>query len=121
MNQTNQDFEETVLAYVIERAGFPQSERQPNRSKQVERFVAFFGVSHRTCAAIFMAMQAARVEGDEILSLINLLITLVWLKTYVTELVLAGMFKLNENTVRKWTWKYTALLTSLKASKVRSD
>ena len=120
MNQANEQFEETVLLYGIERAGFAQSERLPNRKKQLERFVAYFGISHRTCAAIFMALQAARVDADDDLKLINLLITLVWLKTYVTEMVLAGMFQLNENTVRKWIWKYAGFLKSLKESKVQS-
>ena len=119
MNQANEQFEETVLLYGIERAGFAQSERLPNRKKQLERFVAYFGISHRTCAAIFMALQAARVDADDDLKLINLLITLVWLKTYVTEMVLAGMFQLNENTVRKWIWKYAGILKLLRQSKVQ--
>ena len=120
MNQASEEFEESVLLYGIERAGFAQSERQPNRKKQLERFVAFFGISHRTCAAIYMALQAARDEANDELKLINLLITLVWLKTYVTEMVLAGMFQLNENTVRKWIWKYAGFLQSLKETKVQS-
>lgn len=46
------------------------------------------------------------------------LMTVHWLKTYKTESSLAGLFDLDDKTVRTWLWKYAKALASLGTHKV---
>ena len=117
----NEHFEENVLYYGLEWAGFRQyGIRGTNKDMKVERFISFFGVCHLTCATIFLALKKHREERGDDSSLLYFLLTMSWFKTYATESVLAGMFSLTENTVRKWIWEYAKSLQWLKPSKVRT-
>ena len=112
--------EDNILSYGLERAGFRQYGAQRTcKAVQMERFVSFYGVCHQTCAAIFEALQVSRNEVGEGSNLLYFLVTMFWFKAYVTEPVLAGLFQLTENTVRKWIWVYARSLQWLKPSKVR--
>lgn len=112
--------EDGVLSYGLERAGFRQyGKEQTNTAVRMDRFVAFYGVSHRTCAAIFEALKKSRADKGEPSSLLHFLLTMFWFKAYVTERILAGLFQMSENTVRKWIWEYATSLQLLKQSKVR--
>ena len=119
-NITLKTFEDSVLSYGLERAGFRQYLIQKtNKAAQAERFVSFYGVSHRTCAASFDALRKIRADAGVVSHLLYFLVTMFWFKSYVTESVLAGVFQITENTVRKWIWEYARSLQLLKASKVR--
>lgn len=59
--------------------------------------------------------------GDAYISKPNplyFLMTVHWLKTYKKETSLAGMFNLDEKTVRKWLWKYAKSIEALAMHKV---
>ena len=53
-NQNRKEMEKNILSYGLDRADFRQTgchRVSPELKRQ--RFVAFFGVCHKTCAAIF--------------------------------------------------------------------
>ena len=117
-NLALESFEDSVLSYGLDRAGFRQyGIQKTNKESQMERF--FYGVSHRTCAASFEALRESRKDAGKDSHLLHFLVTMFWFKAYVTESVLAGVFQITENTVRTWIWEYTRSLQSLKSSKVR--
>jgi hypothetical protein len=43
-----------------------------------------------------------------------------WLKTYQSESVMAGTFKVDEKTVRTYVWKYVLAIQALKEQKVNA-
>jgi hypothetical protein len=69
------------------------------------RFHYHFGVSPLVCAIIYNRVKNSehKVVGSRPH---HLLWTLCFLKTYVTEGVLATMLHSTEKTVRKWVWKW---------------
>jgi hypothetical protein len=50
---------------------------------------------------------------------LSLLIATHWLKTYPKEAQIAGTFKVDEKTARKYVWKYVQAIAALKGIKVR--
>ena len=118
MNLNIGELEKNILSYGLETAGFRQFgvlETSPELKRQ--RFISFFGVCPSTCAAIFVALKTGSEIGDGC-RLNHFLLTMCWMKNYVTERVLAGMFEMTEKTIRKWIWKYAKMIQSLKAAKV---
>ena len=48
----------------------------------------------------------------------DFLMCMNWLKTYKTESQMAGHFKCDEKTARKWIWIYVSKIQALKGQKV---
>ena len=83
-------------------------------------FRGFFGACPESCLGILSDMQTAvpleyRIGNP---NPIYFLMTMNWLSTYKKESELAGLFKLDEKTVRKWIWIYVRAIQALKAIKV---
>jgi hypothetical protein len=103
----------------LELVGFDKS-RQNCHSTNLKRFVTHFGASPETHSLIFNDFQTtdipeARIPNPDPLSL---LIATHWLKTYPKEAQTAGIFKVDEKTVRKRVWKYVQAIAALKGIKV---
>jgi hypothetical protein len=109
------------LAIGLEWAGFDASRQNGRHETNVRRFVAFYGAYPETCSAIFTDFQTTQIFAARIPkpSVLNFLMTLFFLKRYNTEDVIAGTFKVDEKTARKWVWKYIRAMQALKAEKVR--
>ena len=107
------------MTYGLEKAGFWYERIQSvNRKTNLERFASFYGVNPKTCVAIYTTLKESDGLGRTT-SVLYFLLTMAWLKTYSAEHVLAAIFGVTENTVRKWTWINLKALQSLKETKVR--
>jgi hypothetical protein len=84
----------------------------------------FYGASPETCAQLFYdlqitAVQDARVDRPDPY---EFLIPLYWLKGNDTDDRIAGQFKLDKKTVRKWKWYYyLGKILAMVAQKVSLD
>ena len=107
------------MCYGLEKAGFYCARIQSVALKtNLERFVSFYGVDPKTCVEVYTSLKAS--DGlAKTTSVVYFFLTMAWLKTYSKEHVLAGIFGVSENTIRKWIWINLKGLQSLKASKVR--
>ena len=108
------------LHYGLEKVGFNRDQiERTNMETNKGRFVAYFGVSPLATFKFFQSIEESNYFEKKT-PLPHFFLCLVWLKGYLSESLLAGMFKLNENTVREWIWKYAKAIQSLKQSKVRT-
>ena len=94
--------------------------RQRNATTNNTRFRASYGAGPKSCVEILNDLQTtghveARINEP---NLIDFLMAMNWLKTYKTESELAGLFKVDEKTSRKWVWKYVKAIRALKHQKV---
>ena len=110
--------ERAFLEFGLSKAGFSEkSIQRTNEKGKIQRFVAFYGICPKTYANIFLALKGNDAFQGK-LSMGHLFLVLLWLKSYMTEPILAGIFGVSENTVRKNTWKYAIAIQNLKTSKV---
>ena len=80
------------------------------------RFVAHFGVDERICARLWESTTMQRPESAQPK---HLLFSLLLLKIYRSENVLATMCRVDEKTFRKWAWRFVELISDLKYVRVR--
>lgn len=87
------------------------------------RFKDIYGVSAKVCTLIFNDVQTKDLGDAEIDKprAWHTLIAFFWLKNYsfATEPRMAVFFKKDEDTVRKYLWKYLKAIQALKKYKVR--
>ena len=96
--------------------------RRTDQARILRRWHAHFGASPETCARIFVDLQTtaihdARVDEPDV---IDFLVAFFWLKDNATEERIAGLFDMDEKTVRKWKWFYVKKIAALKDQKVRA-
>lgn len=120
MSLTEEEWLETGLIY----AGFDIFRQNSiSRDNNLGRFRSFYGINPTPLILMHNDLQTnedgTEIDGKKNGSPKHLLMTLHWLKTYTTEPILAGLFELNERTVRKFIWQYASALQSLKSRKVR--
>jgi hypothetical protein len=122
--QVDQINEVAVLAVGLDYAGFKQKQLQNNKHEtNIQRFHNIYGALPASCTQNMNNIQSDEM-GLAIIrkpKLMHLLMTMYWLKAYVTETHQAGMFCLSPNTVRKWCWVYAKALQGLKSKKVRDS
>jgi hypothetical protein len=97
-------------------AGFECSNRTKEKTHR-QRFRDFYGISPESCRQLFLDLQQ-RTKEKMNLNPLNYLMTLDWLKSYATEPHLAGRWKCDEDTVRKWIWVYVSKIQELKGYKI---
>ena len=95
----------------LQLVGFDKS-RQTCYRTNLERFVTHFGASPETHSLIFNDLQTtdipeARAPNPDPLAL---LIATHWLKTYPKEAQIAGTFKVDKKTARKYVCKHKCFL-----------
>jgi len=67
------------------------------------RFVACFGCTIHIAAMLWCILDVDNLGPDNA-KIHHLLWTLMFLKTYETNNILASIFDVDEQTYRKWTW-----------------
>jgi hypothetical protein len=111
---STKDFEELGLNL----AGF--EDRQNCATNNRRRFRGMYGVSPAALAEAFVDIQTTNVHEGRIDSPdpVLFLMAVEWLRTYKEEEELAGKFKRDEDTVRKYIWRYATAIQKLKEKKV---
>jgi hypothetical protein len=102
-------------------AGFTDTRQEAaSFETNMKRFRNSYGILPLSCSQIMVDIQADDIGDWQIIkpNAIYLLMSLCWMNTYVTESTLAGVFKISENTVRKWCWAYAKAIQALKSKKV---
>jgi hypothetical protein len=99
-----------------------QRDRVCNETNR-NRFVAAFGVSPLVCSMVFRDIQLhiaddATIDNPKPLML---LMSFYWLYRYPVETMTAAHFKFDEDTVRKWVWKYCKAIQALLPHKVKKS
>jgi hypothetical protein len=111
------------IALGLETAGFPPHRQQVRDEQNLRRFMAHYGASPESHAAIFTDFQTTQVADAHIdtPSAYYFLMAMHWLQCYRTNEEIAGTFKVDEKTVRTHVWKYVHAIQALKAAKVRQS
>jgi hypothetical protein len=105
----------------LEWAGFMRWKNHKHETN-LEHFKGWYGASPKSCERIWFDLQTTIEEEFRINSDANplhLLLTLHFLKSYQTELILSPTFSMTEKTVRKWIGVYMAQVGSEKVAENR--
>jgi hypothetical protein len=99
-------------------AGFEGERLDVPTVQNLRRFKSWYGSCPNTLASIYedlltTTVQAARVE-DKMADPERFLMSHCFLKNYMTEHVMAGIFKICETTVRTWCSYYIKKVQALK-------
>ena len=96
----------------LDLVGFKGRQEFVTKAHNIARFRAFFGVGHQ---AVYELYKDLMLIPDE---LKFFFMTLYWLKSYDTELILSGWWDLHIDTIRRRTWSICKKIQGLKATKV---
>lgn len=107
-----------VLRQGLDHVGF-EGRQNVRESSNIERFRAFYGIGPAAVAELIRALQQTQIDEAkcEFPNLKDLFMTLYWLKSYDTEIILSGWWKRCDDTVRKWKWFYGKKIAALKDKK----
>lgn len=94
-----------------------------NRSTNIRRFKRHYASSPSACANLWATLQTTTVAEAHIPranrhDLDMFLMSLLYMKVYPTEEVLAMRFNIHEQTARKWARFYVEKIAALKGSKI---
>ena len=111
-----------ILELGLSIAGFPTRRQQVCRKTLIARFVGHYGAKPIVYSELWEDFQtteiaAARIQEKDLV-LDYYFMTLAFLKSYLTESQLSGMFKVSEKTARNWIRFYFDKIQALKAQKV---
>jgi hypothetical protein len=84
----------------------------------LRRFAAHFGITPRHCAYLWIFVEDRVKERDLFAEKKHLLWSLDLLKTASTEHCLAGRWRADEKTIRKWTRLFLDVLSSMEVVSV---
>jgi hypothetical protein len=79
----------------------------------LRRFLAHFGITPRHCAYLWLFVEENAKTKDILAEKKHLLWSLNLLKTASTEHCLAGRWRADEKTIRKWTRLFLEVLSEL--------
>lgn len=101
---------------IFKRIGNRYIKQNSNKSQKINlrRFRAFFGTTPQICSIIWNLLEDEIPHGS---SEKHLLWCLFFLKQYPVEHIRRTILKVDEKTIRKWTWTYIRLLANLKVVK----
>ena len=107
----------------LQSVGFGPIRQNRLQETNVERFVAHFGASPESHSAMFSDLQTTEIKAARIAKpyILHFLMAMYWLKTYASESVMAGTFKVDEKTARTQVWKYVLAIQALKEQKVNAE
>lgn len=110
------------LTFGLRFVGFDQYRQQTCNATKVQRFKSCYAISPKSCIKIFTDLQTSdtgeeRIDGAKP-NAKYFLLTLYWLKSNVTESVLAGVFRISERTIRTHVWRFISSIHSLRSRKV---
>ena len=107
----------SVLIFGLNLAGFSVQRIQNTDEKtNLDRFVAFYGVSPSTCSNTFdgICAMCRETERKPPKRFDMFLMCLCWMKTHATERTLAGTFNVIKKTVSKWLKSFSSFIQALK-------
>ena len=114
--------ENLMLTLGLNFVGFkPSRTRNHSANTNKNHFERAFGASSKACCALFNDLQVVNLELVAAIKkpqVTHFLLALHWLKRYPTEEASAGLYGLDEDTIRKWIWKYCTAIQALKTRKV---
>ncbi len=103
--------------------GYPVEATEYPKKPIINKFNEIYGVSPKVCTMIYNDIKTkdlgdAKIEKPRP---VNIFFALFWLKnySYATESRMAAFFKKDEDTLRKYVWKYLKAIQALKEYKVR--
>lgn len=106
---------ENLLTFGLECVGFDKKRQSSVRSSlNIDRFTGHYGTGPKTIQA--MLIDLTNEYPDIVIK--NVLMTLYWLKTYVTQHVMSGTWGYSEDFIGKTVKEYTKLIQSLKSKKI---
>jgi hypothetical protein len=108
-----------MLELGIEMMGFSKNTID---GMKIERFRASFGMDPIACSIVFHDLQTVDIGIARIQTIdpYFFLMTLFWLRNYVTNIVMTGIFHIDGKTLTKWIWTYAHGIRALKNTKVRN-
>ena len=108
---------QTFLATGLSLAGFPEERQKVTQTKNLERFRAFYGIGPDAMSSLFNDL----VENNpsRAIEKRSLFMTLNWAYLYDTEPVLAGRWKLYEDTIRSKVKDYSESILKLRSKKIK--
>ena len=113
--------ENVMLTLGLNFVGFnPYRIQNHSANKNKHHFERAFGASTKACCALYNDLQVVDIGIAAIQKpkLTHFLLALHWLKRYPTEEANSALSGLDEDTVRKWVWKYCCAIQALKTHKV---
>lgn len=112
---------EQALSIGLEAAGFDEIRQKCCIEQKLIRFNAHFGAGPTSCSLIFQDIQKEDCAGEKRINqpdIFYFFMSMMWLKAYPSEPVLAGKFQVSERSVRKWCWRFLEAIQALKSKKV---
>jgi hypothetical protein len=100
------------MKYALSFVGF-ESRQDVAKKENLRRFRAFFGIGPQAACKVYCDL----IDTSDI-ELKHFCLTLNWLKSYDTELILSGWWKIHEQSVRQWVWSISRSIQQLKDKKV---
>jgi hypothetical protein len=101
----------------------PQRQVTVREEKKLDRFKSFYGSTPTVLAKIYEDLQTTDIVDARINarkhSCDKFLMTAYFFKIYPSEAMMAGTFKVDEKTARKWIWFFAEKIQALKKTKVR--
>lgn len=106
---------ELLLSFGLECVGFDKKRQSSVRSSlNIDRFTGHYGTGPKTVQAMLKDLASHYPH----IAIKNVLMTLYWLKTYVTQHVMSGTWGHSEDFIGKTVKEYTKLIQSLKSKKI---
>jgi len=108
----------------LETVGFTaQRQRSTRAAKNVERFCGNCAIGPAACSAVFRDLQTTAIPEARIdkPNSICFLIALNWLATHKKEVEMAGIFDLDDDTLRNHIGKCVNAIAALKGEKIVWD
>jgi hypothetical protein len=101
------------MNFALSFVGF-ESRQNISKKENLRRFRGFFGIGPQAACKVYLDL----IETSDI-ELKHFCLTLNWLKSYDTELILSGWWRMHEQSVRQWVWSISRSIQNLKEKKVR--
>ena len=87
-----------------------------SKDENLRRFRAFFGIGPQAAGKVY----ADLIQTSKSFELKYFFLTLNWLKSYDTELILSGWWRMHEQSIRQSVWSVSTAIQNLKDKKVSS-
>lgn len=104
-----------ILKVALNFVGF-EYRQDVTKDENLRRFRAFFGIGPQAAGKVY----ADLIQTSKSFELKYFFLTLNWLKSYDTELILSGWWRMHEQSIRQSVWSVSTAIQNLKDKKVSS-
>jgi hypothetical protein len=105
-----------ILSLGLSLAGFDLKRQKCSEKKRLRRFRSHYGVGPDAIAALLSDLK--RLQPEKTHNVSSLFMTILWLKLYETEEVMAGRWGFGEEYCRNTVKEYISRIQKLKAYKI---